>query len=177
METSSHLPEPPGFLAHLYPRHSRRYTYKRLHECNLNFSVCVCDCVCFFVFFSLCYKTRDGTWDYYISIVFVITRKGSQYFCLLFGVCETSGYWMFTCCVWGFLWFYLYIFDFSTILENLDCNAYTSESFLRVCVRHTLIMNVLELGSTLVISLSDQITTSCFDLCGVLRLRTYLLSV
>lgn len=98
-----------GSLAHLYLRHSQRYTYKRLHECNLNFSECDCDCVWFF--FSLCYKTHDGTWDYYISTVFVLTRKGSQYFCLLFGVCETSGYWMFTCVRW-FLWFYLYIFDF-----------------------------------------------------------------
>lgn len=98
--------------------------------------------------FFLCFNTLDGTWHYYINIEFVITRKGSQYFCRsLAWVQARWGCWMFTCCVWRFLWFYLYIFDFyfffHPIREKSDCDAD--------------MMNVLEPGFFLVISLSEQI--------------------
>lgn len=120
--------------------------------------------MCLLMFF-LCFNTRDGTWHYYINIVFVITRKGSQYFCRsLAWVQARWGCWMFTCCVWRFLWFYLYIFDFFffyPIREKSDCND---------------MMNVLEPGFFLVILLSQQILRTYWGLLVVWMILLLLFS-
>lgn len=159
----------------MHPRHSWRYT-ARLRECNLKLQQVWCHFLnqsCDFLCVCVCYKTHDGTWHDYISIVFVTTREGSQYFQYYLLVCvrEIRIRIVYMLCMMIPLVLFVY-FWFPTIRGKSDRDAYTSELFLQVCVRRALIVNVLELGSILVISLSPTRSPRAdFDLCGLFRLK------